>query len=54
MYQLLLCANSALNAFGQFSLLKRASTSCEKDARHTFNITYNTGLEHSFPTQQAL
>lgn len=35
MYQLLLWANSALNALGQLSLLNRASTSCERDGTNT-------------------
>lgn len=39
MYQLLLCANSVLNTLGQFSFLKRASTSCEIDTSHTITIT---------------
>lgn len=38
MYQLLLCANSVLNTLGQFSLLKRASTSYERNTSHT--MTY--------------
>lgn len=48
MYQLLLCANSALNTVGQFSFLKRASTSCttkRKDCQ--WAMTYQ--LQHKNP-----